>query len=279
MLDHLRRFATPGGIPPRTALLTSLLATVVLFAIDVQDGPSMRLDVLYMFPLATIALHADRGHLVIIAVAASVALQVLTLLSYGLPHDAIVTDELIAFAASVLVVYLARAVRVNYLETMSLATSDALTGLTNRRGFEAIIELEIARQKRYGGVFSLAMLDLDNFKELNDSSGHLAGDQALTLAADVLRNNARHSDTIARLGGDEFSILLLNTQPADCRPFLQGIAAKLAEQMAAAGFAVTASIGCVTFNAAPESLLDALRSADRAMYAAKAAGKSRVVFL
>jgi diguanylate cyclase (GGDEF)-like protein len=182
----------------------------------------------------------------------------------------------IIFAASALVVYLA--VRMNCLETMALATSDALTGLANRRGFAAIVELEIARQKRHGGVFSLAMPDLDDFKELNDSRGHAAGDQALTLAADVLRNSARHSDSIARLGGDEFSILLPNARQADCRPFLQAGAAALARRLAAAGFPVTASIGCVTFDAAPGSLVVALRAADLAMYAAKAAGKCCVLF-
>jgi diguanylate cyclase (GGDEF)-like protein len=97
------------------------------------------------------------------------------------------------------------------------------------------------------------------------------------LVADVLRSNARHSDTIARLGGDEFAILLPNTQQADCRPFLQEIATTIAERMALRGFAVTASVGCVTFEAARESLLDALRAADHAMYAAKAAGKSCVI--
>jgi diguanylate cyclase (GGDEF)-like protein len=184
----------------------------------------------------------------------------------------------IIFAASALVVYLARTVQMYCLETTALATNDALTGLTNRRSLAAIVELETARQKRHGGVFSLAMPDLDDLRELNDSRGHAAGDQAPALATDVLRDGARHSDSIARLGGDEFSILLPNARQADCRPFLQAVAAALARRLAAAGFPVTACVGCVTFGVTPGSLVDARRAADQAMYAANAADRRCVLF-
>ena len=70
---------------------------------------------------------------------------------------------------------------------MKLATTDWLTGLHNRRSFESIADMEISRQKRYGGVFSLVIIDLDNFKELNDCAGHHVGDKALKHVADVLR--------------------------------------------------------------------------------------------
>jgi diguanylate cyclase (GGDEF)-like protein len=156
-----------------------------------------------------------------------------------------------------------------------LATTDWLTGLRNRRSFETIAELEIARQKRYGGVFSLALVDLDDFKGLNDARGHHAGDETLKLLAAVLQKHTRASDSIARLGGDEFVVLMPSTQKADCSLLCQQISRKIADRMAAVGFATTASIGCATFEQAPTSVSEALQRADEAMYFAKANGKMR----
>jgi diguanylate cyclase (GGDEF)-like protein len=134
--------------------------------------------------------------------------------------------------------------------------------------------MEITRQKRYGGVFSLAILDLDNFKEVNDAEGHHVGDKALRLLADVLRAYTRKSDSLGRLGGDEFAILMPNTQQEDCVSLCDQLAAKIALRMADAGFAITASVGSTTFERAPESTHEALQLADKAMYSAKADSKS-----
>ncbi len=152
-----------------------------------------------------------------------------------------------------------------------------MTGLLNRRSFETIAKLEIERMKRNGGVFSLALLDLDGFKSLNDSSGHHAGDLALQLLATILREKLRHTDTIARLGGDEFVILMPYTTAPECGSLCQHLSMRIAAQMAASAFPVTARIGCTTYLQAPESMSAALQKADRAMYAAKTGGKNRFI--
>src|SRR6202012_1887948 len=94
----------------------------------------------------------------------------------------------------------------------ALTVTDELTRLHNRRGLETVIRREIARQKRYGGVFSLAIIDLDRFKELNDFQGHAAGDRALELIGRVLSKSTRQSDSVGRLGGDEFVIVMPDTR-------------------------------------------------------------------
>ena len=139
------------------------------------------------------------------------------------------------------------------------------------------LESEIARQRRYGGIFSLAVLDLDGFKALNDSKGHPAGDEVLKLVADILRNCTRESDSVSRIGGDKFAVLMPNTQDVDCGFMIHKLCATIEKQMAAAGFAITASIGNKTFRAPPENTAQALSQADEIMYDAKRQGKNRAV--
>lgn len=93
----------------------------------------------------------------------------------------------------------------------SLSSTDALTGLLNRRGFEHHLSLALARARRYGETGVLAFADLDGFKTINDTYGHCVGDVLLRCAADTLKGAVRESDVVARLGGDEFAALLVNT--------------------------------------------------------------------
>jgi diguanylate cyclase (GGDEF)-like protein len=272
---YVARLLAPGELRPRVVLIAGILAMVVVEVLDFWTPREIRLHLLYVFPLAAIALHCERAVAIFAGLVLSVVFQFSTFFFDGIPKGPLATDALVAMASSSLTVILARAVRENYLAAMELATTDWLTGLRNRRSFESIIDSEISRQKRYGGVFSLAVIDLDNFKELNDSAGHHVGDNALRFVADVLREHTRKTDSVARLGGDEFAILLPNTQEADCGSLCKHVSANISKRMAQVTFAVTASIGYATFESAPRSATDALQMADRAMYAAKANGRGR----
>lgn len=209
----------------------------------------------------------------------SVAFQLSNFINNSIPTGPFLTDALVAFGTSLLTIYLARTVRKNHFSTVKLATTDWLTGLHNRRNFETITDLEIAKQKRYGGVFSLAFIDLDNFKMLNDAIGHRAGDMALQLLAQILREHTRTTDSIARLGGDEFAILIPNTLESDCQALCNHLSGMIEKMMAETHFDITASIGHTTFDHAPESTITAIQIADKAMYAAKRKGKKCVFCL
>jgi diguanylate cyclase (GGDEF)-like protein len=154
-----------------------------------------------------------------------------------------------------------------------------LTGLDNRRSIEIITSREIDRMKRYQGIFSFALLDLDEFKPLNDTKGHKAGDEALKLLATILKEKIRQSDTPARLGGDEFVILMPNTSAEDSLFFCNELCARITSQMKAEGFPITASIGTVTFAQPPDSFEEVFSKADEAMYIAKARGKGQIACL
>jgi diguanylate cyclase (GGDEF)-like protein len=274
----LRRFAVPGRLGERAVFIVSIVSICGIYWLDIGVPVDVRVRILYVFPLTAIALHSVRTRKAIFGLALAVFCEIASLWNRVSPAATLV-DGLIGIAGLSLVVVLARAARKHYLETLVLATSDPLTKLHNRRSFESIGEMELTRQRRYGGIFSLAVIDLDSFKKLNDSRGHHVGDLALKLLADILRENTRQSDSIARLGGDEFAILMPVTRNSDCTEMCQQLSGTIATRMVDAGFPITASIGHTTFERAPESMLEALQEADKAMYAAKASGKGRAVSL
>jgi len=249
----------------------------MLFVIDVVIGAGLRLHVLYVFPLAAIALHCEQIPFVVAGMVLSLLFQVYNSLVQGISTVALKADAIIFLMSSALIVYLARAARENYLEKARQASTDWLTGLHNRRSFETIVDMETSRHRRYGGVFSLALVDLDDFKSLNDSDGHHAGDRALKLLAAVLRENSRGSDAVARLGGDEFAILMPNTRHEDCQARCRQLTRLIKNRMAEAGFGISASVGGSTYENSQKSTSAVLQDADRAMYAAKAQGKGASV--
>ncbi len=165
------------------------------------------------------------------------------------------------------------------LETM--ATTDHLTGLANRRRFGELLHRYYGEAVRYSFDLTCCMCDLDEYKQINDSLGHMVGDELLVLAADVIRSSLRSSDVAARYGGDEFVLLLPHTSVE--RGFAVGerIRQGLAEQAAAhgaVGRAVTISMGIASLDADRPAGADALVSlADRALYVAKDRGRDRIV--
>ncbi len=275
-MQLLQSFSTPGTYPPTAVFVVSLFMMVVILTLDLLTPLDIYLHVLYVFPLAAIALNCERLIAAFIGIALALVFQLTDFLSQGLPVLPLIVDMLVFFVAATLVVFLARSVRTNYFENVELATTDWLTGLHNRRGFEAIADMEIARQQRYGGTFSLALIDLDHFKALNDSRGHHTGDVALQSLGKILRENTRQSDSIARLGGDEFAILMPNTKTVDCMFYCQQLFFKIRNRLAADSFNITTSIGCTTIEQPPKSVSEILQKVDKAMYAAKKEGRDRV---
>jgi diguanylate cyclase (GGDEF)-like protein len=163
-------------------------------------------------------------------------------------------------------------------ELARLVYTDPLTGLPNRRHFSERFQAEVARVGRYGGSFTLGVLDCDHFKDYNDRHGHPAGDDALRELGLLLREQLRASDSIARIGGEEFAVLMVGTDPAMAGMVAERLRARIAgHAFGATGDSLTVSVGLAS---APEDaktpdLLFFL--ADQALYAAKAQGRNRVV--
>lgn len=166
------------------------------------------------------------------------------------------------------------------LETTSdLVRHDQLTGVLNRRGLEDIFAKETARAKRHDTLFCVGMLDIDNFKKLNDSLGHDVGDQALVHLANVCRETLRPQDTIARFGGEEFIVLLPETSLEDAAVALTRLQRELTKKFflnANEKVLITFSAG-VTQMQPTDTQATVFKRADEAMYQAKQTGKNRVV--
>ena len=164
-------------------------------------------------------------------------------------------------------------------EASRLMRHDQLTGALNRRGLEEMFEAESARAQRRGSSLAVALLDIDNFKRLNDSFGHKVGDEALIHLARVVRQHLRPQDVLARYGGEEFVILLPETTPAEAYNALTRLQRELTREF----FMTDQQKVIITFSAGltlmrrEESMQPALARADAAMYQAKQAGRNRVV--
>ena len=156
-----------------------------------------------------------------------------------------------------------------------MATTDPLTGLNNRRAFDHSLELELAVVARRGTPLSLLMLDVDHFKQINDTFGHDAGDKVLVAIAQALSGCARVIDVVARVGGEEFAVILPNTDAQGAHE----VAERMRIAVAQSGSLVqptTVSIGAATLQD-KEDALGLYARADEALYAAKASGRNRVV--
>jgi diguanylate cyclase (GGDEF)-like protein/PAS domain S-box-containing protein len=163
-----------------------------------------------------------------------------------------------------------------------LADHDVLTGLANRRRFERELDDHLQRCRRYGPSGALLLLDLDHFKDVNDTLGHGAGDQLIVSTAQLLRGGVRDSDIVARLGGDEFAILLAEGDRAAAETVAASIVTRVREHTATLDGTyrrVTASVGAVTLRAASGHAADVLALADMTMYDAKDAGRNQYVVL
>lgn len=161
-----------------------------------------------------------------------------------------------------------------------IVETDPLSGCLNRRGFEQQFRRELSRAARAQTELALVVLDLDHFKQINDTYGHLTGDQVITEAGELLRANARAGDIVARTGGEEFAILA----PGSGLAGAQHLALRVGEAFRRREFGgtrripVTASIGLVAETITDEAVLsDLLARADEALYAAKRSGRNRVV--
>ena len=160
-----------------------------------------------------------------------------------------------------------------------LVRNDQLTGTLNRRGLEEAFDSEVGRAQRRKSVLSVAMLDIDNFKKLNDSLGHEAGDGALIHLVSVIRETLRPQDTLARFGGEEFVILLPDTPLADAQKVIVRLQRELTKRFFLHDnekILITFSAGLTDYQR-NDTQASVTKRADEAMYAAKKAGKNRVV--
>ncbi|MCI5208373.1 MAG: diguanylate cyclase [Candidatus Electrothrix sp. ATG2] len=158
------------------------------------------------------------------------------------------------------------------------ADTDNLTGVHSVRSFYAGLANEILRSSRYGHIFSLAYIDIDNFKSINDAFGHSTGDKLLVEISGCLASSFRTTDTIARIGGDEFICLLPETEQSEAKNAILKAKSFIAKTMCNNKWEVSLSVGVVTFETLPVDVHEAVKIADKLMYTVKNNKKNAIAY-
>jgi len=264
---------------------TSILAIVagslvVVSEIDFLTGYELSLSLFYLVPVSIASWYGGRRHGVVVAVVSSLIWYSADLTAgHQYSHAAIpVWNALVRLGFFLTSGLLLSSLRRSLAKLADLARTDSLTGLYSRKVFGARLKHDLALTQRRGGALTLAYVDLDDFKALNDTRGHTAGDQALRTIGNVLRSSVRQVDTAARLGGDEFALILPYTDGLGAQMVFEALATELRQALEASGFAVTCSIGVVTFDDCGLTSEQAVEAADRLMYSVKRQGKGAVAF-
>lgn len=260
------------------AWVGGLLAIALIGWIDFASGTELRVFPLYYLPISLLAWHAGRaGALFAAALCALVWVESNLLAGLQFSYQELwIANTLFQGLSFATVGYLIASLRAGVMRERGLSRTDPLTGLLNSRAFYEEAALVLALCRRKGRPVTLAYLDLDNFKVVNDTLGHQAGDDLLRKVASLLRASTRPSDLCTRLGGDEFAVLLPDADSREAGVALERLRSLLSETTAVDRRPVTGSIGAVTFITIPESLQSMLSEADARMYAAKSEGKNRL---
>ncbi len=253
-----------------------LLAVIVWFDWSIKNYIS--LSIFYLAPICLSTWFAGRFYGFFMSALSSVLWWAVNLSDYPIhiSRGVYYWNTSVRLSFFLLTTYLLSELQDSLRREKQLARTDFLTGVANTRFFFEFADLEIKRAQRYRYCLTIAYLDVDNFKSINDQFGHKAGDELLKTVAQTIKSKIRSTDLIARMGGDEFVILMPETAYEPAQIVLERIQKCLREAMQQHQWEVTFSIGVVTFIKAPNSVEDLIERADNLMYYVKHNGKNMV---
>ena len=252
-----------------TIFVVAMVAVAAIGWLDFVTGVRLSFGLFYLVPVAVATTYAGRQWGIAVAVACTVVSLIgdlATETGVGLiPY----WNAAMRLGVFVVVVVVLSKLRAAHQLERRLARTDPLTGVANFRWFEEEVQREMYSSRRYGGPLSLAYLDLDDFKRVNDERGHAAGDEVLRTVADTLRTQLRPTDLVARLGGDEFVVLLPHTDRTGAAEAMERVQADLT-----ASGGIGFSVGVIQLDRAVGSIDDLVGRADELMYEAKQAKRA-----
>jgi len=258
----------------------SILMILIIAGIDIASGNLIVSGPFFVLPILLASWYGSKRSGILLAIF-STAVWVIsrTLInSYNFNLEPIIYDGISHFVAySLLAIMITNFRSVHRFEVVA-ADTDKLTNILNLRGFYAKLGNELLRSIRYKHIFSLAYIDIDNFKNINDSLGHSIGDKLLVDVAKCLKSTLRTTDTVARLGGDEFVCLLPETASEAARKAFSKVTEMLSKSMGSHKWAVSFSIGIVTFETPPDDIIEAIKIADDLMYNVKKGKKNNIAY-
>ena len=278
------RHPTNTPLNQRTTIQVGILAlglVVLIAAAGYAAGSEITISIFFLIPVALATWYGNHRLGIFFCLAAVVIWHWIDAGSPAHPY----TNLYAPYWNSVirLGLFLATAQLLSQLKThlsneKMLSRTDDLTGVLNGRGFTWLAEKMFELSERHGRSTTLAYVDLDNFKQVNDQHGHSEGDKLLKVIGEVLLQSVRRTDVVGRLGGDEFAIVLPETNESGAMLMLDKLRIELSEAMQKHGWPVGFSIGVVSFNLPPYDLDHAIRVADALMYKAKLGGKNNTLY-
>lgn len=273
-LIHHNFFAYLDGKSKKNLLLTAYILVGLLAYLDYLAG-DFSLLIFYFIPVFLVGWFVGKSAVFSICISSSIASYFDKVMDHmHSPSPYLLTwGFFLETSYLVLLGLMFSTLREKHDQETQLARIDPLTRVLNRRYLYEMAEWEINRSHRYNRAFSVAYLDLDNFKIINDQKGHHVGDNLLCVVAETIVDNVRCTDIVARIGGDEFVVILPETGEEDACAAIGKLQDKLMEQMTGRMWPVSFSIGLVTYNIAPASVDDMLKKADALMYSVKTGGK------
>ena len=269
-----------GRFDTRVILFGSIVLTFVLGYLDYLSGFELSFSLFYLLPVSITAWFVDRNSALVISAFGALAWAISNRLAGEIySHPGVIywnTFVRLSFfmIVSLLLAYLRQAMQ----RERDLSRTDFLTGTTNSRFFYELASIELLRAKRYDHPMTVAYIDLDNFKQINDRFGHIAGDSLLRAVAETMLKDLRRTDVVARVGGDEFVVLLPETNEESARVAITKLQNSLLRTMEQNRWDVTFSIGAITFHAFPANADELLQQVDGLMYAVKKNGKNNIRF-
>jgi diguanylate cyclase (GGDEF)-like protein len=268
-----------GELPRKGILLFGLAMVAAIAWADFATGIEVSLSVIYLLPVIMVTWVTRSTLYGFIVAAAAVATVPAEAYEAHFRHQSALVaswNALVRLALFCVVLYLIERVQILIARQKELALTDDLTGLANSRAFRSLCRGEIERSRRYGHHLSLAYIDIDDFKLVNDLRGHAEGDRVLQALASVARATVRSVDTVARLGGDEFAILMPETGAHDAEPVMRRAHEAFRKAAGQTSYPMTCSIGLATFGWPPASVDELIDQTDQLMYQAKADGKDSI---
>jgi diguanylate cyclase (GGDEF)-like protein len=256
--------------------IVGLLLVAALGVADSLTGYEYVFALFYLVPISMVTWLSGRWFGVLLSLAAAVTSFVADFETgqMSAPLAVYCWNASMSLGLFLVVALLLSALRRALARETELAHTDALTGAVNTRAFFSVLEVELARAQRSREPFTVAYLDVDDFKSVNDRFGHRTGDRVLRGVVDAMRRQLRKTDVIARLGGDEFAVLLPATGAEAAEVIIPKIQRSLQEDMRAHAWPVTCSVGVLTCVSPPPTVDGLIKAVDELMYSVKKRGKN-----
>jgi diguanylate cyclase (GGDEF)-like protein len=247
--------------------------------VDIITGNEMAFSLFYLIPVMLVTWFSGRNQGIIICLVAAIIWYCADIISgqvYSQPAIGY-WNAAVRFGFFVLVTLLLPTLKALESER-EFARIDYLTGIANRRHFFELLNIELERSQRYKHPFTLAYIDLDGFKLVNDKYGHQTGDDVLCKIVTRTKSHLRKTDMMARLGGDEFILLLPETDQDTAQVSIPRIQSALLDEMKQHQWSVTFSMGALTYQSGEISADELVNKADDLMYSVKKSGKNSITY-